>query len=39
MQREGFTRARRRRFRVTTDSRHAAHIVGNRVARQFQVRG
>jgi transposase InsO family protein len=28
---------RRRRFRATTDSRHAAHLVGNRLARQFDV--
>ena len=34
---EGLHPRRRRRFRVTTDSRHAAHIVGNRVARQFRV--
>jgi putative transposase len=27
----------RRRFRVTTDSRGAAHVVGNRVARHFDV--
>jgi transposase InsO family protein len=28
---------RHRHFRVTTDSRHAAHLVGNRLARQFAV--
>jgi transposase InsO family protein len=27
----------RRRFRITTDSRGATHVVGNRLARQFDV--
>jgi transposase InsO family protein len=37
MRRVGVRARGRRRFRVTTDSRGATHVVGNRLARHFDV--